>query len=40
MSNYNVSPDAGQFLVKVPVHDVASTPIHVLTNWPSMKRGS
>jgi Tol biopolymer transport system component len=40
MSNYNVAPDAAHFLVKVPVHDVASTPIHVLTNWPSMKRGS
>jgi len=33
MSNYNVAPDADRFLVKVPVHDVASTPIHILTNW-------
>jgi Tol biopolymer transport system component len=40
MSNYNVSPDAERFLVKVPVHDVASTPIHILTNWTSTKRGS
>jgi len=37
MSNYNVSPDADRFLVKVPVHDVASTPIHILTNWPAAR---
>jgi len=40
MSNYNVAPDAERFLVKLPVHDVASTPIHILTNWASMRRGS
>jgi WD40 repeat protein len=40
MSNYNVSPDAERFLVKVPVHDVASTPIHILTNWTSARHGS
>jgi serine/threonine protein kinase len=37
MSNYNVTPDAERFLVKVPVHDVASTPIHILTNWPARR---
>jgi Tol biopolymer transport system component/predicted Ser/Thr protein kinase len=37
MSNYNVSPDADRFLVKVPVHDVASMPIHLLTNWPAAR---
>jgi dipeptidyl aminopeptidase/acylaminoacyl peptidase len=40
MSNYNVAPDAQRFLLKVPVRDVTSTPIHVLTNWLSAKRGS
>ena len=33
MSNYNVTPDGQRFLLKVPVRDVSSTPIHVLTNW-------
>jgi serine/threonine protein kinase len=33
MSNYNVTPDGARFLLKVPVRDVTSTPIHVLTNW-------
>jgi eukaryotic-like serine/threonine-protein kinase len=33
MSNYNVTPDGERFLLKVPVRDVTSTPIHVLTNW-------
>src|SRR5438105_3489485 len=33
MSNYNVTADGQRFLLKVPVRDVSSTPIHVLTNW-------
>jgi Tol biopolymer transport system component len=33
MSNYNVTPDGERFLFKVPVRDVTSTPIHVLTKW-------
>ena len=33
MSNYNVTPDGERFLVKVPVRDVSSTPIHILTDW-------
>ena len=33
LSNYDVSGDGQRFLVKVSVHDVTSTPIHVLTNW-------
>jgi eukaryotic-like serine/threonine-protein kinase len=38
MSNYNVSPaDADRFLIKQPVHDVGSTPIHILTNWLSAR---
>jgi len=40
MSNYNVAPDGERFLLKVPVHDVTSTPIHILTNWPSAKHSS
>jgi Tol biopolymer transport system component len=38
ISRYNVTPDAQRFLLKVPVHDMTSTPIHILTNWPSAKR--
>ena len=33
MSNYNVTPDGQRFLLKVPVRDVSSTPIHILTDW-------
>ena len=40
LSNYDVTADGGRFLIKVPTHDVASTPIHVLSNWPNAKRGS
>jgi hypothetical protein len=40
MSNFGVAPDAQRFLLKVPVRDVTSTPIHILTNWLSAKRGS
>jgi len=33
MSNYNVTPDGQRFLLKVPVRDVSSTPINIVTNW-------
>ena len=40
LSHYNVTPDAQRFLLKVPVRDVTSAPIHLLTNWLSAKRVS
>ncbi len=41
LSNYDVTMDGQRFLLKVPVHDVTSTPIHVLTNWfAAAKRGT
>jgi serine/threonine protein kinase len=40
LSNYNVTSDGQRFLLKVPAHDVTSTPIHVLSNWQHAKRGS
>ncbi|MEN3336559.1 MAG: eukaryotic-like serine/threonine-protein kinase [Acidobacteriota bacterium] len=33
LSNYDVTADGQRFLVRVPVHDVTSAPIRVLTNW-------
>ena len=33
LSNYDVTVDGNRFLLKVPVHDVTSTPIHIVTNW-------
>jgi Tol biopolymer transport system component len=39
LSNYDVTVDGNRFLLKVPVHDVTSTPIHVVTNWLSARRG-
>jgi len=33
LSNYDVTADGQRFLVKVPVRDVTSTPIHIVTNW-------
>jgi Tol biopolymer transport system component len=33
LSNYDVTIDGQRFLVRVPVHDVTSAPIHVLTSW-------
>jgi Tol biopolymer transport system component len=33
LSNYDVTTGGQRFLVKVPVHDVASEPIHVVSNW-------
>jgi hypothetical protein len=40
LSHYNVTPDGQRFLLKVPVRDVTSAPIHLLTNWLSAKRVS
>jgi Tol biopolymer transport system component len=36
LSNYDVTADGRRFLLKVPVHDVTSSPIHVLSNWLSV----
>jgi hypothetical protein len=33
ISSYDVTTDGQRFLTKVPVHDVTSSPIHVLSNW-------
>ena len=38
LSNYDVTADGRRFLLKVPVHDVTSSPIHVLSNWLSVSR--
>ena len=35
ISNYNVTRDGERFLLKVPVRDVSSTPINILTSWRS-----
>jgi serine/threonine protein kinase len=40
LSNYDVTGDGQRFLVKVPAHDITSTPIHIVANWPNAKRGS
>jgi Tol biopolymer transport system component len=40
LSNYDVTSDGQRFLVKVPVHDVASSPIYVVTNWLNARRGT
>jgi Tol biopolymer transport system component len=40
LSNYDVTADGQRFLVKVPAHDITSTPIHIVVNWPNAKRGS
>jgi len=40
LSNYDVTADGERFLIKVPTHDVTSTPIHILSNWPNARRGS
>src|SRR5205814_4039877 len=37
LSNYDVTADGQRFLVKAPVHDVTSAPIHVVTNWTSAR---
>ena len=33
LSNYDVTSDGRRFLLKVPVHDVTSAPVHVVSNW-------
>jgi Tol biopolymer transport system component len=33
LSNYDVTADGRRFLVKVPVNDVTSAPVHVVSNW-------
>jgi eukaryotic-like serine/threonine-protein kinase len=40
LSNYDVTADGQRFLVKLPIHDVTSSPIHVVTNWTNAKRGN
>jgi Tol biopolymer transport system component len=37
LSNYDVRADGQRFLVKVPIHDITTAPIDVLTNWLSAK---
>lgn len=39
LSIYDVTTDGQRFLLKVPVHDVTSAPIHIVTNWRAMRRG-
>ncbi|HEV3484518.1 MAG TPA: hypothetical protein VG106_03860, partial [Vicinamibacterales bacterium] len=39
LSNYDVTRDGQRFLMKVPVHDVTTTPIHVVTNWLATRSG-
>ena len=33
LSNYDVTRDGQRFLIRVPVHDLSSAPIHVMTDW-------
>jgi hypothetical protein len=33
LSNYDVTADGQKFLFKLPIHDVTSSPIHIVTNW-------
>jgi hypothetical protein len=33
LSNYDVTRDGRRFLIRVPVHDLGSAPIHVVTDW-------
>ena len=33
LSNYDVSEDGQRFLLKVPVHDVTTAPIQLLSDW-------
>jgi serine/threonine protein kinase len=33
LSNYDVTGDGRRFLLRVPIQDVTSSPIHVLSNW-------
>ena len=38
LSNYDVTTDGQRFLVKVPIRDVTSTPIHLISNWLAASR--
>ena len=38
LSNYDVTADGQRFLVKTPVHDLSSAPIHVITDWTALTR--
>jgi hypothetical protein len=33
LSNYDVTGDGQRFLLKLPLHDLTSAPLHLLTNW-------
>jgi dipeptidyl aminopeptidase/acylaminoacyl peptidase len=33
LSNYDVTADARRFLIKVPLRDATSSPIHIVTDW-------
>jgi serine/threonine protein kinase len=35
LSSYDVTADGQRFLFKLPVRDLTSAPLHLLTNWPS-----
>jgi serine/threonine protein kinase len=36
LSNYDVTNDGQRFLIRVPVHDLSSAPIQVVTDWRAM----
>jgi len=36
LSNYDVTNDGQRFLIKAPVHDLSSAPIHVITDWAAL----
>ena len=38
LSNYDVTRDGQRFLIRVPVHDLSSAPIHVVTDWRALAR--
>jgi len=38
LSSYDVTNDGQRFLVRVPVHDVGSAPVQVVTDWRSLAR--
>jgi eukaryotic-like serine/threonine-protein kinase len=38
LSNYDVTDDGQRFLIKLPVHDLTSAPVYVITNWYDNRR--
>ncbi len=38
LSSYDVTRDGQRFLIRVPVHDLSSAPIHVVTDWRALAR--